>query len=107
MGRRRSLIVSSTSRLSVDDRQISKPSRQERDRRGCSIQQKRRSMAYRAWFQCIRPECSQAYPLNSIIYRCKQCGGLLEVRHDLKALSHRSGIAWMRLFEDRYRATEW
>lgn len=64
-------------------------------------------MSYRAWFQCIRPECSHTYPLNSIIYRCKQCGGLLEVRHDLESLSHRSGIAWMRLFDDRYRATEW
>jgi threonine synthase len=64
-------------------------------------------MPYRAWFQCIRPDCGQTYPLNSIIYRCAQCGGLLEVRHDLKALSHRSGIAWMRIFDDRYRATQW
>ena len=64
-------------------------------------------MSYRAWFQCIRPECGQTYPLNSIVYRCEKCGDLLEVRHDLKALSQRSGIAWMRLFEDRYRATEW
>jgi threonine synthase len=64
-------------------------------------------MPYRAWFQCIRPDCGRTYPLNSIIYRCKQCGDLLDVRHDLKALSHRSGIAWMRLFDDRYRATEW
>jgi threonine synthase len=64
-------------------------------------------MSYRAWFQCIRPECSRTYPLNSIIYRCKQCGDLLDVRHDLKALAHRSGIAWMRLFDDRYRANQW
>lgn len=64
-------------------------------------------MPYRAWFQCIRPECGQTYPLNSIVYRCERCGGLLEVRHDLKALGHRSGIAWMRLFDDRYRATQW
>lgn len=64
-------------------------------------------MSYRAWFQCIRPDCGQTYPLNSIVYRCETCGGLLEVRHDLKALSDRSGIAWMRLFDDRYRATQW
>ncbi len=64
-------------------------------------------MPYRAWFQCIRPECGRTYPLNSIIYRCKECQGLLEVHHDFQALSHRSGIAWMRLFDDRYRATEW
>lgn len=64
-------------------------------------------MSYRAWFQCIRPECGQTYPLNSIVYRCKQCQGLLEVRHDRQALAHRSGIAWMRLFDDRYRATQW
>jgi threonine synthase len=64
-------------------------------------------MPYRAWFQCIRAECGLTYPLNSIIYRCAQCGGLLEVRHDLRALSQRSGIAWMRIFDDRYRATQW
>ncbi len=64
-------------------------------------------MSYRAWFQCIRPDCGRTYPLNSIIYRCRQCGELLEVRHDIQALAHRSGIAWMRLFDDRYRATEW
>ncbi len=64
-------------------------------------------MSYRAWFQCIRPECGQTYPLNSIIYRCKQCGELLDVRHDVDALAQRSGIAWMRLFDDRYRGNQW
>ena len=64
-------------------------------------------MSYRAWFRCIRPECGQTYPLSTVVYRCEKCGDLLEVQHDLKALSHRAGIGWMRLFDDRYRATEW
>ena len=64
-------------------------------------------MQYRAWFQCINQECKQQYPLSSIIYRCISCGSLLEVQHDMKALAHRSAKAWMKLFEDRYKSTEW
>ena len=64
-------------------------------------------MQYRAWFQCINQECKEQYPLSSIIYRCMACGSLLEVQHDMKALAHRSAKAWMKLFEDRYKSTEW
>jgi len=64
-------------------------------------------MSYRAWFQCINEECRASYPLNSIIYRCKTCGSLLEVRHDLNALGRRDAKGWMKLFEDRYKSTEW
>jgi threonine synthase len=64
-------------------------------------------MPYRAWFQCINQQCRAAYPLNSIIYRCTTCGSLLEVQHDLQALAHRSAKAWMKLFEDRYKSTQW
>ena len=28
----------------------------------------------------------QHYALTEIVYRCKSCGGLLEVRHDMAAL---------------------
>jgi hypothetical protein len=55
-------------------------------------------MSYRAWFQCINPQCRAEYPLNSIIYRCKTCGSLLEVQHDLQALARRDAKAWMKLF---------
>ncbi|GAB4491422.1 MAG: threonine synthase [Thermodesulfovibrionales bacterium] len=64
-------------------------------------------MSYKAWFQCINPECNERYPLNTIIYRCRNCESLLEVRHDMQALSHRSGTAWMKLFEERYKSTQW
>ena len=64
-------------------------------------------MSYRAWFQCINEECRASYPLNTVIYRCKTCGSLLEVQHDLQALARRDAKAWMKLFEDRYKATEW
>src|SRR4051794_6096454 len=62
---------------------------------------------YRAWFQCINPQCGATYPLNTIVYECRECNSLLEVQHDMKALATRDGKAWTRLFEDRYRATEW
>ncbi|MCX7016949.1 MAG: threonine synthase [Candidatus Sumerlaeota bacterium] len=64
-------------------------------------------MPYRAWFQCINEECNRAYPLNQIIYRCEACGSLLEVRHDLERLQRRDAKAWMKLFDERYRTTEW
>ena len=64
-------------------------------------------MSYRAWFQCINEECRASYPLNSIIYRCKTCGSLLEVRHDLNALARRDAKGWMKLFEERYKSNEW
>ncbi|HWQ90974.1 MAG TPA: threonine synthase [Clostridia bacterium] len=64
-------------------------------------------MSYQAWFQCINPQCGKTYPLNSIVYHCEQCQSLLEVQHDTEALGGRSAAAWMRLFETRYKSTEW
>src|SRR5260370_14689103 len=64
-------------------------------------------MTYRAWFQCINPHCGATYPLNSVVYHCSKCHALLEVRHDLEALSRRSAAAWMKLFEERYKSNEW
>lgn len=64
-------------------------------------------MSYRAWFQCINQQCRASYPLNSIIYRCKLCGSLLEVQHDLNALANRDAKIWKRLFDERYKSTEW
>ena len=61
---------------------------------------------YQAWFQCISG-CDERYPLNEVIYRCRCCGGLLEVVHDMERLKVRSGAAWMRLFDDRYKRTEY
>jgi threonine synthase len=64
-------------------------------------------MPYRAWFQCINPECGETYPLNSIVYQCKRCNSLLEVQHDTKALAERSAAEWKALFERRYKGNEW
>ncbi len=64
-------------------------------------------MQYKAWFQCINEQCKAQYPLNKIIYRCETCGSLLEVQHDMKALARRDAKAWMKLFEDRYKSTQW
>jgi threonine synthase len=64
-------------------------------------------MSYNAWFQCINEECQAKYPLNSIVYDCERCGSLLEVTHDAQALAHRSGAAWMNLFENRYKSNQW
>ena len=65
------------------------------------------TMSYRAWFQCINPECGAVYPLNSIVYQCKSCGSLLEVQHDLKKLKRRDGKEWKQLFESRYKSDKW
>src|SRR5512139_1345866 len=64
-------------------------------------------MSYRAWFQCINAECKAVYPLDLVIYRCKTCGSLLEVRHDMKALATRDAESWKKLFEKRYKSTKW
>jgi threonine synthase len=64
-------------------------------------------MPYNAWFQCINTECGATYSLNSVIYRCRTCGSLLGVQHDIDALSRRDAKAWMKLFEERYKSTEW
>src|SRR6267142_675603 len=64
-------------------------------------------MSYRAWFQCINPECGAQYPLNRIVYQCERCQSLLEVQHDLQALARRDAKGWMKLFEDRYKSNLW
>ncbi len=51
--------------------------------------------------------CGERYPLDEIVYRCKRCGSLLDVQHDLDALRERSAAAWMTLFDRRWMRTEW
>lgn len=63
-------------------------------------------MAYRAWFQCIGG-CGERHPLDEVIYQCPRCGELLEVRHDMDALRATPGEEWRRLWDRRYRRTEW
>ena len=61
---------------------------------------------YRVWFQCIAG-CAGQYSLKDVIYRCPQCGNLLEVCHDLERLRQHSPDYWKQLFDSRYLRTEW
>jgi threonine synthase len=63
-------------------------------------------VAYSAAFVCLHG-CEGSYPLTQAIYRCPRCKGLLDVVHDIEALSRRSAAAWMKLFDDRYKRTAW
>ena len=63
-------------------------------------------MNYDAWFQCSEG-CDEKYPLTEIIYRCRNCNGLLEVRHNMDVLKQCSAPDWKKLFEKRYRRTQY
>lgn len=56
---------------------------------------------YSAWFQCFAG-CDEQYPLDEIIYRCRKCNSLLEVRHDVEALKQRDAVEWKDLFARRW-----
>jgi threonine synthase len=62
-------------------------------------------MSYNCWFECVRG-CGRRYSVFDVVYRCEDCGGLLDVEHDVDALKSRSPAAWMRLFEERTRTNE-
>jgi threonine synthase len=57
-------------------------------------------MKYRAWFQCFSG-CNVRHFLEEIVYRCEECGGLLEVRHDVAALKEKSASDWRSLLDSR------
>ena len=61
---------------------------------------------YSAVFRCIAG-CPGDHSIWQPLYRCPTCGDLLQVEHDIEALRHRSPVAWMRLFDDRYKRTAW
>lgn len=63
-------------------------------------------MKLKAWFQCING-CSGQYDLTQIIYKCPDCGELLEVVHDINELKKKSAQEWKDLFDERYRRHEW
>lgn len=50
---------------------------------------------------CI--ECSRSYSIEEVLFRCPECDGLLEVKHDLDALAAAKTAEWKKLFEERYR----
>lgn len=59
-----------------------------------------------ARFSCFAG-CDEHYGLDEVVYRCRNCGALLDVEHDVAALRERSGAAWMQLFDRRWMRTEW
>ena len=61
---------------------------------------------YHSWLECIRG-CGHRYSIYDVIYHCEECGGLLDVEHDLEALRDRSGPEWKALFNQRTRTNEW
>ena len=63
-------------------------------------------MQYQAAFRCIAG-CPGEHSLLTPMYRCPSCGNLLEVAHDIGALSKRGPGSWMRLFDERYKRTIW
>lgn len=63
-------------------------------------------MEYHSWLECTRG-CGRRYSLYDVVYRCEDCGGLLDVEHDLEALKQRSADDWIQLFTQRTRTTEW
>ncbi|HEY4157870.1 MAG TPA: pyridoxal-phosphate dependent enzyme, partial [Polyangiaceae bacterium] len=63
-------------------------------------------MPYSSEFRCFNG-CEGSWPVTRPIYRCPKCNGLLQVVHDIEALKDRSGPAWMKLFDDRYRHNQW
>ncbi|MBN1317232.1 MAG: threonine synthase [Anaerolineales bacterium] len=63
-------------------------------------------MTYHSWLECIRG-CGRRYSIFDVVYRCEDCGGLLNVEHDLQALKDRSAAGWMNLFDRRTRTNEW
>jgi threonine synthase len=63
-------------------------------------------MQYHSWLECIRG-CRRRYSIFDVVYRCEDCGGLLDVEHDLAALKERSAEEWKALFDRRTRSNEW
>ncbi|MBN2011785.1 threonine synthase [candidate division KSB1 bacterium] len=63
-------------------------------------------MAYTSWLQCVRG-CDAKYSIFDVIYRCEKCGGLLDVEHDVNALTETSAADWRAQLEQRMLAQQW
>src|SRR5450432_3019973 len=65
-----------------------------------------RAVPYSSEFRCFNG-CEGSWPVTRPIYRCPKCTGPLQVVHDIEALKDRSGPAWMKVFDERYRHNQW
>jgi len=61
---------------------------------------------YTSWLTCTRG-CGRRYSIYDVVYRCEDCGGLLDVEHDLTTLGEKSAESWKKLFDSRVRTTDW
>lgn len=52
-------------------------------------------------------DCPGAFALSEVIYRCPRCDSLLQVAHDMSALSEKSASEWKGLFDARWMSTKW
>ncbi|MFP6663229.1 MAG: threonine synthase [Deltaproteobacteria bacterium] len=64
-------------------------------------------MKHGCQFQCISPECGATYDIFEVVYRCRECGELLEVVHDEAVLARQSGETWRKEFDKRLGSTTW
>ncbi len=63
-------------------------------------------MKYNSWYACIRG-CDRQFSIYDVVYRCPECGGLLDVEHDIDALKDRTALEWKRIFDERTRSHTW
>ncbi|HNX25265.1 MAG TPA: pyridoxal-phosphate dependent enzyme, partial [Spirochaetota bacterium] len=61
---------------------------------------------YKAEFRCIAG-CDEKYPLDEVVYKCKKCGNLLEVHHDMDRLKETSADEWKKIFDGRIGTNKW
>ena len=61
---------------------------------------------FNCWLACTRG-CGRRYDIYDVVYHCEDCGGLLDVEHDLDALKARSATGWKNLFDERMHTTLW
>ena len=65
-----------------------------------------RTEKFNAHLRCFRG-CPGEYSIFDVVYTCPDCGGLLEVHHDLNALRARAATEWKQLIGQRVGSTEW
>ncbi len=61
---------------------------------------------YKAEFRCIAG-CGERYPLDEIVYRCRNCASLLEVHQDMEKLASKSANEWKEIFDKRTGTSQW
>ncbi len=64
-------------------------------------------MSFQAHYVCFNGCPGETYSLDEIVYRCRRCGGLLDVAHDMEALAGHDPDTWRALFDHRMRRNTW